>query len=97
LLANEVKFWEASTGASKNSNQSKNISVDLSTKGKNAVVDNNWIPVKSGLSNTIKCKYMQQSTNLITLTNRFEVLGNLYDSSDKDSINIPKAHKTSCV
>jgi hypothetical protein len=54
---------------------------------------NNWSLVKNSHSGNIRHKHMQQSNNLITLSNSFEVLGNLYESSDKAVTNIPKANK----
>jgi len=44
-------------------------------------------------SDNIRRKNTQQSNHLITLSNSFAVVGNLNESSDKATTNIPKVHK----
>jgi hypothetical protein len=97
LLVKEVNFTKASTGASTNSYQRKYNCTGFSSDESNGAGTNKWIPVKSRHSNTIRHNYTQQSSNLITLSNSFEVLGNLHDPSDKATINIPKVRNTSRV
>ena len=44
---------------------------------------NNWIPVKNNHSENIRCKNTPQLNTLITLSDSFAVLDNLYESPDK--------------
>jgi hypothetical protein len=44
-------------------------------------------------SDNIRHKNTHQSNHLITLSNSFVVVGNLNESSDKETTNIPKVHK----
>ena len=59
----------------------------------NGAGTNNWIPVKNSHSDNIRLKNTQQLNNLITLSNRFVVVDNLYVSRDDATTNIPKVHK----
>jgi len=61
----------------------------------NGAGNNKWIPVKYSHSGNIRRKYTQQLNDLITPSNSVEVLGNIYESSDKAATNILKAHKAS--
>ena len=54
---------------------------------------NNWIPVKNNHSENIRCKNTPQLNTLITLSNSFAVLDNLYESPYKATTNILKVHK----
>ena len=93
LLVQEINFTKASTGASKNMYHCKYDDSDFSSNESNGPGTNNWIPVKNGHSDNIRHKNTQQLNNLITLSNSSVVLGNLYESSDKATTNIPKVHK----
>jgi hypothetical protein len=75
-----------------NSYQCKYNDRDLSSDESNTAGINNWIPVKNSHSDN-RHKNTQQSNNLITLPNSFVALGNLCESSDKATTNIPKVHK----
>jgi len=59
----------------------------------NGAGTNKWIPIKNSHSDNIRRKNTQQLSNLITLSNSFAVLGNLYVSPDNATINIPNVHK----
>ena len=59
----------------------------------NGAGTNNWIPVKNRHSHNIRRKNIQQLSNLITLSNSYAVLDNLYVLPDKATTNIPKVHK----
>jgi hypothetical protein len=94
LLVKEVNFIKASTGASMSNYQRKYNGANFRSDEKNVAGANKWIPVTGIHSNTVRRKHTQQSNNLITLSNSFEVLGNLHDSSEKATTNIPKVHNT---
>jgi len=97
LLITEVNALKAASEASAISYQSGYNALDCRTETTNPAGSHKWIPVKSVHSNTVRRNLGKQSGNLITLTNSFEVLGNLYDSSDKATTNLQKAPKTSRV
>ena len=58
----------------------------------NGAGTNNWIRVKNSHSDNIRRKNTQQLNNLITLSNRFAVVDNLY-ISPYNATTIPKLHK----
>ena len=60
----------------------------------NGAGTNNWIPVKNSHSHNIWRKNIRQLNNLITLSNSYAVLDNLYVLPDTAITNIPKVHKT---
>jgi hypothetical protein len=97
LLVKEINFTKASMGASTNRSQSYYNDADFSSNESSGAGINNWISVKNSHSDTIRHKNTQQSNNLSTLSNTFEVRGNLCESPDKATTNIPKVHKTLCV
>jgi len=59
----------------------------------NGTGTNNWIPVKNSNSDNIRRKNTQQLNGVITVSNSFTVLDNLYVSPDKATTIIPKVHK----
>ena len=59
----------------------------------NGAGTNNWIPEKNSHSDNIRRKNTQQLNNLITLSNIFVAVDNLYELPDKATTNIPKVHK----
>jgi hypothetical protein len=59
----------------------------------NGAGTNNWIPAKNNYCHNIRRKNTQQLNNVITLSNSFAVLDNLYELPD-NSTTIPKVHKT---
>ena len=59
----------------------------------NGAGTNNWIPVKNSHSHNIRRKNTQQLNGLITLSNSYAVLDNLYVLPDTATTNIPKVHK----
>jgi len=59
----------------------------------NGAGTNYWIPVENNNSDNIRRKNTQQLNNIISLSNTFAVLDNLYESPDKATTNMPKVHK----
>jgi len=57
----------------------------------NGTGTNNWIPVQK--SHSYSRRKNKQQLNLITLSNRFPVLDNLYELSHNTNTNIVKVHK----
>jgi hypothetical protein len=88
LLVNEVNTLKACSGARLSDRKTEDTKPDDFHK---------WILVKQAHSNSQKRNPTIQSKNLITLTNSFEVLGNLDDASEKATPNLTMAPKTSCV
>ena len=70
---------------------------DLKTEDINLADFHKWIPIKRAHSISHKRNRMFQPQNLITLTNSFEVLGNLDETSEMATSNFQKAPNTSCV
>ena len=97
LLVTEVNTLNASSGDSEISYKSEYKALDCRTEVTNPTGSHKWIPVKSVHPNSVRRNLTKQSTNLITLTNSFEVLGNLYESPNKATTNLPKAPKSLCV
>jgi len=92
-LVKEINFTKPSTGLSTNWYQCKYVDAKFSSDKSNRAGINNWIPVKNNHSEDIRCKNTPQLNTLITLSNSFAVLDNLYESPDKATTNIPKVHK----
>jgi hypothetical protein len=84
LLVNEVNTLKACSEASGS---------NLKTDDTNPADFHKWIPVKRAHSFSHKPNLTIQPKNLITLTNSFEVLGNLDEASEKATSNLPKAPK----
>jgi hypothetical protein len=80
LLVNDVNTLKACSGASVSDHKSEDTKPDDLHK---------WIPVKQAHSNSLKRNSMIQSKNRITLSNSFEVLGNLDDITPNDGFKIP--------
>jgi hypothetical protein len=59
----------------------------------NGAGTNYWIPVENNNSDNIRRKNTQQLNNIISLSNTFAVLDNLYESPDEATTNMPKVHK----
>ena len=93
LLAKEAEITKASTRASVNSYLRKYNGTDYSSGASTS----RWISIKSSRPNITKSNCAQQTSNLITLSNSFEVLGNLQDSSNKTTNNTTKVHNTLCT
>ena len=94
LLAKEVDITEASTRASVNSYLRKYNGADYSSDVSSGASTSRWISIKSSRPNITKSNCAQQTSNLITLSNSFEVLGNLQDLSNKTTTNTTKVHNT---
>ena len=80
--------------ASVNSYLRKYNAADYSSDVSSGASTSRWISIKSSHPNITKSNCTQQTSNLITLSNSFEVLGNLQDSSNKTTTNTTKVHNT---
>jgi hypothetical protein len=92
-LVKEINFTRPSTGASTNWYQCKYVDAKFNSDKSNGAGINTWIPVKNKHSENIRCKNTPQLNTIITLSNGFAVLDNLYESPHKATTNIPKVHK----